>query len=79
MSHIDNTRRNLSCPIEITVCLTRRMYILLPFFRKAYNTVKDRYEKYEDIHNGGEATERIGMSQYDWRRVNARNSVYPRW
>lgn len=43
MSYIDNTRRNLSCPIEMTVCLTREeCKILLPFFRKAYNTVKDR-------------------------------------
>lgn len=59
MSYIDNTRRNFSCPVEMTVCLTREeCKILLPFFRKQYNTVKDRYEKYEDIHNGGEATER---------------------
>ena len=59
MSYIDNTRRNFSSPLEETVCLTREeCNILLPFFRKAYNTVKARYEKYEDIHFGGEATER---------------------
>ena len=59
MSYIDNTRRNFSSPLEKTVCLTREeCNILLPFFRKAYNTVKARYEKYEDIHSGGEATER---------------------
>ena len=32
--------------------------ILLPFFQKAYKNVKSKYEKYNDIHNGGEATER---------------------
>jgi hypothetical protein len=32
--------------------------ILLPFFQKAYKSVKSKYEKYNDIHNGGEATER---------------------
>ncbi len=27
-------------------------------FQKAYKSVKSKYEKYNDIHNGGEATER---------------------
>lgn len=59
MSYIDNTRRDFHYPQETTVCLTReKCKILLPFFRKAYNTVKARHEKYEDIHSGGEATER---------------------
>ena len=31
---------------------------MLPFFQKAYKSVKSKYEKYNDIHNGGEATER---------------------
>ena len=32
--------------------------ILLPFFQKAYKEVKSKYEKYDDIHSGGEATNR---------------------
>lgn len=31
---------------------------LLPFFQSAYKKVKSKYEKYEDIHSGGEATNR---------------------
>ena len=53
MSHIDGTRKSYSSPYEITVCMTKEeCKILLPFFQKA------KYEKYNDIHNGGEATER---------------------
>ena len=31
---------------------------MLPFFMKAYKSVKSKYEKYNDIHDGGDATER---------------------
>ena len=48
MSHIDGTRKSYSSPYEITVCMTK----------EAYKSVKSKYEKYNDIHNGGEATER---------------------
>ena len=59
MSYIDSTRRSYSSPYEITVCMTKEeCKILLPFFQKAYKSVKSKYEKYNDIHNGGEATER---------------------
>lgn len=59
MSYIDNTRRSFTSPYEITVCMTKEeCKILLPFFQKAYKNVKSKYEKYNDIHNGGEATER---------------------
>ena len=59
MSHIDGTRKSYSSPYEITVCMTKEeCKILLPFFQKAYKSVKSKYEKYNDIHNGGEATER---------------------
>lgn len=59
MSHIDGTRKSYSSPYEITVCTTKEeCKILLPFFQKAYKSVKSKYEKYNDIHNGGEATER---------------------
>jgi len=55
MSYIDSTRRSYSSPYEITVCMTKEeCKILLPFFQKAYKSVKSKYEKY----NGGEATER---------------------
>ena len=59
MSYIDSTRKSYSSPYEITVCMTKEeCKILLPFFQKAYKSVKSKYEKYNDIHNGGEATER---------------------
>lgn len=59
MSYIDNTRRSYASPYEITVCMTKEeCLILLPFFQKAYKQVRSKYEKYEDIHNGGEANER---------------------
>ena len=51
MSHIDGTRKSYSSPYEITVCMTKEeCKILLPFFQKAYKSVKSKYEKYNDIH-----------------------------
>jgi hypothetical protein len=59
MSYIDYTRKSLSSACEITVCMTKEeCKILLPFFQKAYKEVKSKYEKYDDIHSGGEATNR---------------------
>lgn len=59
MSYIDNTRRSFTSSYEITVCMTQEeCKILLPFFQKAYKEVSSKYEKYDDIHSGGEATER---------------------
>lgn len=59
MSYIDNTRKSFTSQYEITVCLTKEeCKVLLPFFKKAYNEVKLKFDKYEDIHNGGEATKR---------------------
>ena len=50
MSHIDGTRKSYSSPYEITVCMTKEeCKILLPFFQKAYKSVKSKYEKYNDI------------------------------
>lgn len=47
MSHIDGTRKSYSSPYEITVCMTKEeCKILLPFFQKAYKSVKSKYEKY---------------------------------
>lgn len=59
MSYIDYTRRSISDPVEMTLCLTKyECEVLLPFFEKAYKEISSKYEKYEDIHQGGEATDR---------------------
>lgn len=59
MSYIDNTRRSFTSPYEVTVCITKEeCKVLLPFFQKAYKEVSSKYEKYDDIHSGGEATEK---------------------
>lgn len=59
MNYIDNTRKSVSSAYEIIVCLTKEeCKILLPFFQKAYKEVRSKYEKYDDIHSGGEATSR---------------------
>lgn len=59
MSYIDNTRRSRSSAYEITVCMTKEeCKVLLPFFKDAHKKVKQKYDKYEDIHQGGEATEK---------------------
>lgn len=59
MSYIDITRRSLTSAYENTVCMTKDdRKILLPFIQKAYKEVKSKYDKYDDIHSGGEATER---------------------
>lgn len=59
MSYTDYTKGSFSSPAELTVCLTKSECLtLLPFFRKAYKSVKLKYELYEDIHDGGDATER---------------------
>ena len=59
MSYIDSTRRSFTSPYEITVCMTKEeCKILLPFFQKVYKEVQSKFEKYDDIHSGGEATNR---------------------
>lgn len=59
MSYLDCTRKSKEHAYETTVCLTREeSKMLLPFFRNARKEVKKKYDKYEDIHEGGEATER---------------------
>ena len=46
MSHIDGTRKSYSSPYEITVCMTKEeCKILLPFFQKAYKSVKSKITK----------------------------------
>lgn len=59
MSYIDYTRRSPNHAHETTVCITKEeCKTLLPFFQKAHKQVRSKYEKYEDIHNGGEANKR---------------------
>ena len=59
MSHIDYTKKSKEHAYETTVCLTREeSKALLPFFRNARKEVKKKYDKYDDIHESGEATER---------------------
>lgn len=59
MSYIDYTRRSPNHAYETTVCLTEEeCKTLLPFFKKAHKKVKQKHDKYEDIHQSGEATER---------------------
>lgn len=59
MSYIDYTRRSPNHAHETTVCITEEeCKTLLPFFKNAYKNVKQKLDKYEDIHQSGEATER---------------------
>ncbi len=59
MSYLDYTRKNANYPYETTVCITKEeCKALLPLFKKAHKHIKQKYGKYEDIHEGGEATER---------------------
>lgn len=59
MSYIDYTRRSPNHAHETTVCITEEeCRILLPFFKNAHKKVKQKHDKYEDIHEGGEATEK---------------------
>lgn len=59
MSYIDNTRRSSNYAYEITVCITKEeCKVLLHFLKHAHKKVKQKYDKYQDIHEGGDATER---------------------
>ena len=59
MSYIDYTRRSSNSIYEMTVCITKEeCKTLLPFFKSAYKKIKQKHDKYEDIHEGGEATEK---------------------
>lgn len=59
MAYIDNTRRNMHSPVELTLCLTpKECRIILPAIKKAGEKAKLKYEKYYDIHCSGEASAR---------------------
>lgn len=59
MSYIDYTRRSHNHAHETTVCITKEeCKTLLPFLKSARKKVKQKHDKYEDIHESGEATEK---------------------
>lgn len=59
MSYITITRSHLGAAYENTVCMRKdECKALLPFIQKAYKEAKVLYDKYDDIRNCGEATER---------------------
>ncbi len=59
MSYIDISRRSINSAHETTVCITKdECKILLPFIEKIHRDIKVKHDKYDDIRNGGEASER---------------------
>lgn len=59
MSYLDYTRKDASHAYETTVCITKEeCKALFPFFKNTHKKIKQKFDRYEDIHNGGEATER---------------------
>lgn len=59
MAYLDNTRPDFKAPFTFTVCLSAvECRLLLPEMKASLKRETKRYEKYKDIHEGGEATER---------------------
>ena len=59
MAHIENVRIGRTCFSESMLCLTmEECELLLPDLEASLKKSKKRYEKYKDIHEGGEATTR---------------------
>lgn len=59
MAYLDNTRPDSSKPFKLTLCLTfDECKLLLPTVSKAVKSTQKMYEKYKDIQEGGEATEK---------------------
>ena len=59
MSYTSISRKSLDTHWINTVCLTvSDCEILLPYIQKAYDSQYKKWEKYNDIHEGGEATSR---------------------
>lgn len=57
MAHLDNTRACSGKAYELTLCLTEdEVKILMPLFAKAQRQAREKYYKYLDIQNSGEAT-----------------------
>lgn len=59
MAYSGESRKNKISPWEVTLCLTPQdCKLLLPAFEKRLKEAEKKFEKYYDIHQGGEATEK---------------------
>lgn len=59
MAHIEAVRIGRTCFWDSVLCLTmEKCELLLPDMEAALKKSEKRYEKYRDIHEGGEATTR---------------------
>jgi len=59
MAYLDYTRPDNATAHKMTLCLTEEeCRILLPTVEKALKNAQKKYEKYKDIQEGGEATEK---------------------
>lgn len=59
MAYSGESRKNNTSPWELTLCLTPQdCKLLLPAFEKRLKEAEKKFEKYYDIHQGGEATEK---------------------
>lgn len=59
MAHIEAVRIGRTCFWDSVLCLTmEECELLLPDMEAALKKSEKRYEKYRDIHEGGEATTR---------------------
>lgn len=59
MAYIDLTRGSLTSAHQNTLCLDKEeCRVLLPFFKKALEGVVKKYNRYDDIHQSGESTEK---------------------
>lgn len=59
MAYLDYTRPDSSTAHKMSLCLTEEeCKLLLPTVEKALKNVEKKYEKYKDIQDGGEASEK---------------------
>ena len=59
MAYSGESRKNATSPWQLTLCLTSEdCKLLLPAFEKRLKEAEKKFEKYHDIHQGGEATEK---------------------
>lgn len=59
MAYLGESRKDMNSQWLFTLCLTADdCKLLLPFFEKRLKEAEKKFEKYNDIHQVGEATER---------------------
>lgn len=59
MAYLGESRKDMNSQWLFTLCLTANdCKLLLPIFEKRLKEAEKKHEKYYDIHQGGEATER---------------------